>query len=179
MRHLVPEHDERLEATEANLGVDVDMAPHATGPEGDGLLDEPPCPLRDRHFDLAPDRLLRLDPLGHPSPPTVRDPAGAEQGLVEVHVALDQRGQKERAADVHVLPRLGRPPGRSDRRDPTVLAEHVDPSAARNAGVRQGEPPAAVSVRAHGGIIGHRGDGGPSPPYNRARPAKEDEPWRN
>ena len=128
VRHLVPEQDERLEAIEANLCVDVDVAPHATGPERDGLLDEPPCPLCDRRLDLAPDRLLRLDPLGHAAPAAVRDPGSAEERLVEVHVALHEGGQKESTAEVHVLLRLGRRARLADRRDPTALAEHVGPS---------------------------------------------------
>ncbi len=178
VRHLVPEQDERLEAIEANLCVDVDVAPHATRPERDCLLDEPPCPLCDRRLDLAPDRLLRLDPLGHAAPAAVRDPGSAEERLVEVHVALHEGGQKESTAEVHVLLCLGRLARLADRRDPTALAEHVGPSSIRQADVRQGESPARISVRAHGGIIGDRaGMAAPGPPYNRARPAKEDEPW--
>ena len=135
------------------------------------------APLCDRRLDLAPDRLLRLDPLGHAAPAAVRNPGGAEERLVEVHVALDEGGQKERAAEVHLLLRLGRLARRADRRDPTALAQHVGLPTAGKAGVPQASLPhvSPSGLTASSSRIAVMA--APGPPYNRARRAKEDAPW--
>ena len=58
---------------------------------GDDLLDQPSAPRLDRPGQLTADAFLRLDPLGDRVAGNVRRERQANQGLVEMHMAVDKR----------------------------------------------------------------------------------------
>ena len=74
----------------------------------------------------AAQALLGLDPLRHRAARHMRDPGQAEQGLVEVDVALDQARQHQQPAQVADLGAFRRQrSGRGDAGDPPACQQQI------------------------------------------------------
>ena len=124
---LGPQAQERLDAAQLDVGIDLDVRAHrrAAVPQGQ-LQHAPRAPVDvvdgERLLQLGDER-LRGGPAGREPPRAVGD-----EGLVRVDVAFDEARQDELVRDVERLP-TGRVERRADAPDAPVAQGHVLPAA--------------------------------------------------
>ncbi len=121
--HFLAHLEERVQAVELHLVVDVDMRAERDRAVCDDLLDEAHRARLDRVGQLAPQRLFRRDAFGDAVAGAVRDEGQAEKRLVEMDMPFDKAGKHERALKRDSFDRdplravRCRGPGVSDPRD--------------------------------------------------------------
>jgi hypothetical protein len=92
----LPHPENRLQVPEAELVIDIDVRPHVQGAARHHLLHQIGAGLRFGESAARPHMALGGDAIRHGvARRLVRNPGQAEQGLVEMDVAVDQRRQDE------------------------------------------------------------------------------------
>ena len=103
-----------MQGRKAHLEMHVDMRSDMRRAIGDAAVEQQACPASRGHGELGQDLLVGFDP-AHPGRPRgMGHPGQAEQGLVEMHVPVDQARQDQVPAKIHDV-RVGRLGNLADR----------------------------------------------------------------
>ncbi len=126
-----------FEIGEADVVVDVDVAPRARGSVGDQRANEGGCAGFDRDRDLAALDALGGDALAHAASLDMGQARRAPVRLVEMDVAVDERRQEELSGEIDALMSLSRGVRRTRRHDKALGDLEVRETSVRKARVGQ------------------------------------------
>ena len=120
--------EQRVQPGEPDFGIDVDMAAQRRRAQRNDLVDQALRPFPDRRAQLPAQLALARDPFGDRIAGPVRLKRHAEQRLVEMHMAVDEAGDEQRAREIdRRRAGVGSRAGGIDARDAAVADSDIDP----------------------------------------------------